>query len=246
MAAVAAPSAAALLAAWEQGAGQPPLERALTLLAAVDPSATPDALATLPIGERDARLLALRSATFGDAVEAAADCPACRERLELAFALADVRPPEAPAPPTPFTLTGGDYTVDARPPTSADIAAVEGLEPEAAHAALIDRCILAAYRGEMVIALGELPADMLAAVVERMAEVDAQAEIELALTCPACSHAWTALFDIAAFLWGELDGWARRTLRDVHVLASAYGWSEAAILGLSAPRRRRYLDLVQV
>lgn len=111
MGAVAAPSAAALLAAWEQGAGQPPLERALTLLAVVDPSAPPEALATLTIGERDARLLALRAATFGATVEATADCPACREHLELAFALADICPLDASAPPATFALTSGAYTV---------------------------------------------------------------------------------------------------------------------------------------
>lgn len=122
---------------------------------------------------------------------------------------------------------------------------MEGLAPDAAHAALVERCIVAARQGELIATPGELPADVRAAVVERMAEVDAQAEIALALTCPACGHAWTALFDIAAFLWGELDGWARPTLRDVHALASAYGWSEAAILGLGAQRRQRYLELVQ-
>jgi hypothetical protein len=33
-------------------------------------------------------------------------------------------------------------------------------------------------------------------------------------------------------------------LREVHVLASANGWSEAEILALSPQRRQRYLEIV--
>jgi hypothetical protein len=31
----------------------------------------------------------------------------------------------------------------------------------------------------------------------------------------------------------------------VHALAYAYGWSEADILAMSAPRRRRYLSMIE-
>ena len=71
-----------------------------------------------------------------------------------------------------------------------------------------------------------LPDTVVAAISKDMAEADPQAEIELALACPACGHAWFALFDIAAFLWSEIHAWAQRTLHDVHILARAYGWRE--------------------
>ena len=45
-----------LLAVWERGRPQHPLDRALTLLAAATPNTTRDELADLSIGERDARL----------------------------------------------------------------------------------------------------------------------------------------------------------------------------------------------
>ena len=41
----------------------------------------------------------------------------------------------------------------------------------------------------------------------------------------------------------RLDAWARATLLDVHLLATAYGWSEPEVLALSALRRRYYLEL---
>ena len=78
----------------------------------------------------------------------------------------------------------------------------------------------------------------------RMAQADPQANIQLALGCPACGHSWLALFDIVGFFWREIDTWARRVLRDIHTLALAYGWSEAEILALSPWRRQFYLEMV--
>jgi hypothetical protein len=77
-----------------------------------------------------------------------------------------------------------------------------------------------------------------------MAECDPQAEVLLDLACPACDHRWPLLFDATAYLWAEIAVHARRLLREVHLLARAYGWREADVLALSAARRSYYLDLV--
>ncbi len=77
-----------------------------------------------------------------------------------------------------------------------------------------------------------------------MEEADPQGNVQLALDCPACGHRWLQAFDILTYLWREIDDWAQRTLREVHLLASAYGWSEQAILALSARRRHMYLEMV--
>jgi hypothetical protein len=77
-----------------------------------------------------------------------------------------------------------------------------------------------------------------------MAEIDPQADIQIALTCPACLHQWSAAFDIASHLWIEVNSWAMRILDEVHRLASAYGWSEADILELSPMRRQLYLGMI--
>ena len=74
---------------------------------------------------------------------------------------------------------------------------------------------------------------------------DPQASVRLALTCPACAHGSERPFDVVAYLWIEVDAWARRTLAEVHALAAAYGWSEREILALSARRRQLYLELVR-
>ena len=90
----------------------------------------------------------------------------------------------------------------------------------------------------------ELPAAVFTAVQERISQVDPQADVTLALTCPACSHRWEAIFDVLTFFWTEIQAWAQRVLREVHVLASAYGSREADILALSPSRRQAYLEMI--
>ena len=86
-------SASQLLGVWERGVAQPPVQRALTLLAVACPDTAPGALAELSIGQRDARLLTLREWTFGPQLASLATCPGCGERLELAFNVSDIRLP---------------------------------------------------------------------------------------------------------------------------------------------------------
>jgi hypothetical protein len=82
------------------------------------------------------------------------------------------------------------------------------------------------------------------AMADTVAAADPQAEIELALTCPACGLLWRTPFDVVNFLWQEIDAWAASLLGEVHILASNYGWSERDILALSPLRRAYYLDLI--
>ena len=90
-----------------------------------------------------------------------------------------------------------------------------------------------------------LPEGVAIAVSDRMAELDAQGDIQLSLTCPKCERVWTAPLDIVSYLWSEIHAWAGRTLRDVHALASVYGWTEGEILALSPGRRQAYLEMIR-
>lgn len=75
-------------------------------------------------------------------------------------------------------------------------------------------------------------------------QADPQANVQLNVSCPACSHQWQMTFDILSFFWTEISAWAQRILREVHVLASAYGWHEADVLAMSSMRRQCYLQMV--
>ena len=235
------------LGAWERGAGRSPFRQALFLLEAAYPDAPPEALARLPVGRRDGLLLDLRERVFGPRLESVAACPRCGEWLELAFTTADVRhpPPEPPASDTPLAVHLDDYAVTFRLPTTEDLLALaseasgDGAAPERQ---LLARCVQAAQRDGAPVAAADLPDCLVAAVAAQMEAADPQANVTLALTCPACEHGWEQLFDVAEFLATEVDAWARRTIGEVHALASSYGWSEREVLGLSAQRRRLYLE----
>jgi hypothetical protein len=242
------PTANELLAAWEQGLDQSPTRRALLLLTAGWSDIAPDKLAALPIGVRDARLLRLRELLFGDPVAAVSRCAACGNPLDVSFHVHDMRAEQIDAgEPEVLThrLQVADYDIAFRLPASADILAVASLGEDAARRALISHCVVEARHAGAATAAGELPDTIVAALTDTMRKADPQAQIELAMTCPACGHDWIALFDIAAFLWHEVHAWAQRTLRDVDALARAYGWREADILAMSARRRQRYLDMVR-
>lgn len=130
-------------------------------------------------------------------------------------------------------------------PTHAVPRPATDLETEARRF-LFERCVLEARRhpdGPLVPA-EQLPTAVEAAVVEALEAADPMGDLRVEVTCPACSHAWSAAFDVPGFLWEEVDRWARRTLLEVHTLASAYAWPEAEILRLSPTRRRLYLELV--
>ncbi len=93
-------------------------------------------------------------------------------------------------------------------------------------------------------AAAELPESALATLVDVLAERDPQAETRLLLTCAACGHRWSALFDVVSFFWTELGARAERLLVEVHALARAYGWRETDILAMGESRRHFYLELV--
>jgi len=233
----------ALLAAWEEGAGQPPPRRAITLLAAARPERSAAEWARASIGERDRALLGLREELFGACLEGAAVCPACGQRLQLTFTTHDFlgSPIDVPITKESLRVEAAGYEVVYHLPTTADLlAAVETGEPEE----LMKRSVEVARRGGETVDPAHMPEEVASAVSAAMAQADPLAEVWMALACPACSHRWTCLFDILSFLWGEIEDWAQRMLREVHVLASAYGWSETDIVAMSPRRRQMYLDMV--
>lgn len=237
--------AAELLSVWEQGRARPSVEQALTLIAAACPETSPEALARLSIGQRDSRLLTLREWMFGPKLAGLAVCPACGQRLEMTFDVSDIRLGIETEPAETLSLTVAGYEVRFRLPNSLDLAAVGGSEGIAVTRQLLfERCLLAAHCDGEERSAEQLPANVVAAVVERMAQVDPQADAQLALSCPSCRHQWQEIFDIASFFWSEISVWSSRILREVHALASAYRWREADILAMSPWRRQFYLEMV--
>jgi hypothetical protein len=236
----------ALLEVWELGRQQHPVDRALTMLAPVCPELSRDELASLSIGQRDARLFAVREYIFGPRLASLADCASCGEQLEFALDLAELpQPHDDSATSAVRQLASQGYTLRFRLPDSFDLAALAGCDDlDTARRSLAERCTIEVRQSEGTAPMQALPEALIGALAEALAEAEPQADIELDLTCPACGHRWQTLFDIESFLWAEICTEATRLLYEVHLLARAYGWREADILALSAARRRRYLEMV--
>jgi len=94
------------------------------------------------------------------------------------------------------------------------------------------------------VELALLPKQVLAMLSTYIEALDPLTEVHTDLTCPACETQWQLLFDIVTFLWAEISMQAKRLLREVHILAHAYGWREADILSMNPIRRQFYLEMV--
>ena len=117
--------------------------------------------------------------------------------------------------------------------------------PKQLRSRLLETCLVRIEHGETPITASQCPERIQQLVSEAMAVADPLGEIQLDVSCPSCEKSWDVVFDIGSFLWKEIDSWARRLLRDVHCLASTYGWSEETVLKMSSLRRDWYLDLVK-
>lgn len=233
-------AAAELLDIWEQGLYQPPLQRIFILLVATFPDKTPAELLELSIGQRDVLLLRLREHLFGQRLLNTARCLQCGERIEWESSVADYFV-QATELAESFELREADYMLRFRLPNSLDVAAAVNAGDTDI---ILIRCVLHAEQNGEECATEKLPDFVLQKLAEKIEEADPLAEIRLQLNCPACADDWEVVFDIASFLWAELNDWAERMLRTIHKLAAGYGWSEQDILALSPVRRQLYSGML--
>jgi hypothetical protein len=223
-----------LLALWETGRTMHPLDQGALAIAAGFLETT-DRIADWPMGRRNRALAQLRCRWFAGTPRGWTSCPECAEKLEFEL---DARALAETAEPNP------DATVEVRGwrfrlPTSRDLAAlVRETDASSAVRGLLMRI------GDGGLGEGELSEQEMEAVGEQLAVADPLAEVRLSFVCPNCDSQFEESVDLPTFLWAELEAYVRRLLVDVHRLASAYGWSEAEILGMSSARRELYLDMV--
>lgn len=236
------PTPVELLAAWDAAETLRPAERLTALLCAVVDGSRDD-VAQLSLGQRDRMLVELRERLFGGDISAVHDCPSCRLRLDINLATSELL--ATSDGPDVIEVRADGLTLTCRPLRAADLedAAAAGSLAEA-RTLLIARSVLSVDGNGGSLAARELSADVVAAAASALSEADPLADVEISLACEACGAAWTASFDIASYLWEEIDACVSRILRDVDVLARAYGWSERDVLSLNPRRRLRYLELV--
>jgi hypothetical protein len=237
-------SQADLLALWESGRTLHPLDQALFAVNAALPETGHEKVADWPLGHRNRALAQLRCACFGTTLRGWTSCRQCEERLEIELDCGALAETQMPQRDELVVVKGCAF----RLPTSRDLARIAGeQDPREAAFRLLERCMVespAKPEGQGSAA-SEWTEEDLDAIGEKMALADPLAEIMLHFDCPACGVSFDESLDLPAFLWTEIEGRAKRLLLEVHTLASAYGWSEAEILSLSAVRREFYLEMVR-
>lgn len=237
------PTQSGLLNLWESGERELTGRRALLLLASATSLESRD-LNAMSIGRRDSTILDLRENLFGSRFVGVTDCPSCGEEIELSFDAIEVRRDVQTVDEVEMIIDG--VAVQFRLPNAGDVVSIENATDIAeARDFLIARCILGASRNNEQITVDDLSPSTIEAITDRMRDLDPQADVTLDVDCPSCSYAWKEPFDIVSFLWRELRTSSRRLLNEIHLLASAYGWTEEQILALTPTRRNTYVEIVQ-
>ncbi|MBN9385067.1 MAG: hypothetical protein J0H74_30205 [Chitinophagaceae bacterium] len=234
-----APGAAEMLDLWDRSSGKTPIEKSMELLSLASPEGDP---AGLSIGRRDACLFRLRERFFGPLFSNIADCPSCGERVEWSGNIRDLLV-DGEEKEGVFTLYAASYVILFRLPNSYDLMNAAAYRDHSEW--LLRDCILEARKQDAYCDVADLPEDVFDLLDRRMAEEDPQADISMLLSCAKCAHQWEMPFDIGSYLWMEIDSWAKRVLREVAMLAAAFGWSESDILQMSPRRRRLYLEMIK-
>ncbi len=167
------------------------------------------------------------------------DEPACRARFDIEL------PPSAWSLPddladTPVTLARqGGEPLQLRRPTGSDLSdcrhlALQNTEPAQIAQALLQRLCLA----------GSPHAEDAADAAAALAEADPLVDFAVHCACPECGAEADRAIDLEAHALQLLAARQRLLLREVHGLASHYGWTEREIFEVPASRRSRYLAAI--
>ena len=193
-------------------------------------------IGALSIAEHDRLLAAIFEALYGDRVEARTQCTACSEPLEISLSLSAL----AAAPP--------DVDIElAGPDESGAFLMPDGRRIRAPTVGDVERAVrsgdVAVLRRACVVE-GDAGADpeLLDAALEAAAPALTR---DVAATCPHCGSTQSVRFDLATFLIASLARERPFLLREMHLLARAYGWSLTEILSLSRDDRRALARLCE-
>ena len=222
---------AALVATLEHVGGEPPL---------------PATVAALSVGDRQFLMGRLAVGLGLGESWLTAVCGRCGERFDFSVDYRDLPVKEAGEgyPLAEVETSVGPCSF--RVPTGADQEILAGLDDSEAFRSLLGRCLVAptgpegdgSSRGEK--ADGFTPDD--AARIETALEAVApEVAVSVQAACPACGTPHGIDVDPYRVLSHQTAG---GLLQEIHILASAYHWSEAEILALPLKRRRSYLDLI--
>jgi hypothetical protein len=230
-----APTAKQLIAVWDRRSGAPAHRRLERLLAATEPRAALDADT---LGRRNRRLLALHAALSDAPLDARLRCTACATDNAFAVPAAAILACPAPGPAARARIRTGGRILTFRLPLMSDIRAAKGASADDVLAQIVARCRITPGKDETIGAAS------LARLASRFEALDPAARIVVDLRCVECNAALRASVDVAEFVAAAIDLVVDGLLRQIDLIARAYGWSEQAILALPAARRGAYVAMI--
>lgn len=207
---------------------------ALVLLARVASVSDGRAPERLAASDRDRLLACVYRRTWGDAIRSTLTCRACAARFDLGFSLRalqehlDANGAHAdPGADREFAEPGGERIVV---PCAVDELAA------ARHATPVEALARAA---------SDSGTASVAAIAERLEALAPILDLELLAACAECGHEQAIEFDLQSFLLARLLNERALLTRDIHVLASTYGWSFAEILALPRTQRQAQVAMIE-
>jgi hypothetical protein len=204
------------------------------------PMLKPGKAATLAAADRDRLLAAIYLHTFGSHIAGTVTCRICGKSFDLDFDLLELQAALQPAEmPAVVKVNGHIAFVMAdgrrfRLPTGEDEIAVWHLSADEALAELLRRCVL---KGDPTT-----DADTIQATMKAVAPL---MDADLNGHCPECSENQAIHFDIQSYLLSALQAEQPRLTREIHRLATAYGWTLGEILELTRNQRQVYVKLIE-
>ncbi len=222
-------TAAGTLALWEALATTAPAVRGAAVLVARGAAPDLTTACELPLAMAAAAALAELRQRVGSELETVLVCPECGEAMDVPLPLDELARTVA----APDLIEVGDTVV--RSPNTRDL--MQALCGDDPAIELRERCISRP---------AEVEPDALAAqLVHAADQVLGMAGMSARVDCPGCGLGTNADIDFVALLSDQVAEQARGVLAEVADIASAFGWSEAAILELPEARRHAYLSLAR-
>ncbi len=114
-----------------------------------------------------------------------------------------------------------------------------------ADAAQAERAVFASLLVDASETTANPDAGEISRIAASLAEHDPLVSFNALAACPACESQQEFPLDLETLLLAQLERHQHALVRDVHQLASHYGWSEHEVLALPARRRRAYLRQVE-
>jgi hypothetical protein len=202
-----------------------------------------DAALALPVSVRVARLLRIAQLTTdADALLVALKCSAaeCGRALEVSLSFEHLLEVSAGESSLRASIPGG-AELQLRRPTGRDQLAWRAENFRTQREALAQVVQTLTISAPAAVEYDDAAIAALAAAME---EFDPLIAFRVLTACPHCGLESVFAIDLEAEALRLLATHSRTLIREVHALATQYGWTEAEIIGLSPRRRAHYLQLI--